>query len=582
MLNSCSPYLKLLENKGIEWHPSLSKALAAKAVKQNKLIFQHIGYVSNTSIREDSIRLFSNPEVIKILNDNFICIAEDKEDRPESFLLALDLLFLNQDFSYGPMNLFIMPDRKPIVCFSDCDPDNFMEIASSILSAWNEKKELLGELADELSKRVVNTGVITKKCNSSNAGHEELLKYMIHWYKGMFEKDFVFRLKPFTPNPSSIYTAVEFLRCYPDEEISYNIESLLDLLQYSLLFDPVDGGFFRQCEDNSCSRVFYEKTLEENSMFTLLYSAAYNYFGKESYKQTALMCISFIRNVLSNGKGGYCTSTTLMTPENESTYYQYSINELSILFPERYKEISSALGMDLSREKTEKQMPKREPGRETIITNEELKLLQERRREHRGHFIDKREITSYNSQFVKAIAMSARLLGMPELFNYAEDTMEYLIINNRNDEGKLFRYVCCNKRRMLGYLSDYSNFLEAAMELYKFNGDEMYMSIATATLSVIIKYFYKPENGMFSKSEKSLQAETIPFKRESNIDVMKPSANSVMAGNLITYYELTGNNYYLSLAEQQINNVAPNLLSSGPMLSSWAHKILRMNCIKKL
>ncbi len=581
MLNSCSPYLKLLDNRGIDWHSSLNKELAERAIKEDKLIFQHIGYISSTKLREDAVNLFADKEVATLLNDNFICIAEDKEDRPESFLLALDLLFLNQDFSYGPMNLFIMPDRRPIICFSDCDPENFKEIAKSLLQAKNEKKELLSQLADELSKRAVNTGVITKKCGNSNIGRSELTEYMLYWYKGMFDKDFIFRLKPFTPSPSSLYTVVEYLKCYPDQDISSKIESLLDFLQYSAIFDPIEGGFFRQCEDHTCEKAFFEKTLEDNCQFIILYATAYDFFEKESYKETALKTISFIKEVLSNGKGGFYSSTTLVTSEEDSNYYQYSINELSILFPDNYLNIAAALGFDTTVGKMQKQTPLRVQEIEDEVTSEQLQLLQRRRSEHRGHFVDKREITSYNSQFVKALTLASKLLDMPELISDAQDTMEYLIINNRNPEGKLFRYVCCNRRRMLGYLSDYTNFMDSAMELYKSTEEGMYMRIATSTLTVIMENFYKPENGMFSKSEKSMQSETIPFKRESNIDIIRPSANSIMAGNLITYYELTGETYYLSLAEQQINNIAPNLLASGPMLSSWAHKILRYNCITR-
>lgn len=496
--------------------------------------------------------------------------------------MALDLLFLNDDFSYGPMNLLIMPDRKPIICFSDTDPDNFKEIVKSILKAKDEKKELLSQMANELSKRAVNTGVITQKCGSSGIGRQELTDYMLHWYKDMFDKDFIFHLRPFTPNPSSLYTVVEYLKCYPDQEISSRIESLLDHFQYSAIFDPVDGGFFRQCEDNTCKKALYEKTLEDNSQYIILYSAAYQYFGKESYKETALKTISFIKEILSNGKGGYFSSSTLMTPLSESHYYSYSIHELSVLFPDRYREIAFALGMDPGAERMEKQVPVRVPEKERLVSEPEIQLLKNRRREHRGYFTDWREITSYNSQFVKALTLASDLLNKPELISTAQDTMEYLIINNRNEEGKLFRYVCCNRKRMLGYLSDYTNFMDASMELYKHTGDSMYMRVATRTLDVVMEHFYKPENGMFSKSERSIQAETIPFKRESNIDIIRPSANSVMAGNLITYYELTGKDYYLDIARQQIDNIAPNLIASGPMLSSWAHKVLRLNCVKKI
>ncbi|MFA6334339.1 MAG: DUF255 domain-containing protein [Bacteroidales bacterium] len=575
MFNTCSPYLKLLTGKGIDWNASLTEELVERAIKEDKLIFQHIGYVSNMYIREESVKLFSDPKIIKVLNDNFICIAEDKEDKPESFLLALDLLFLNQDFSYGPMNMFIMPNRKPIICFSDCEIGHFMDLTNSIILAKKEKKELLIKLSEELSKRAVNTGIITEKRCEAALDSALLSKYVQMWYKSTFENDFISKLKPFTPNPSSILTIIEYLKYFPNETISLKVECMLDHLQSSAIFDPVDGGFFRQAKDYSCQEAQYEKTLEENSQFMMLYTTAYKYFNKESYRKTAILTYEFVKNELSNKKGGYYNSSTLMTPVDDSSYYLFSINELSILFPERYADITIALGLDITKNKLKKQVPVRRVDYFDIITEEERALLRTRRDEHRGYYIDKREITSHNSQFIKALTMSSKLLDNDQMYLEAVDGLDYLLVNNRNNLGKLYRYTCCQQRTLLGYLSDYSNFIDASLELFKAKGNREYLNTALKYLDIVMENFYKPENGMFSKSEKNLRVETIPFKRESIIDVIRPSANSIMTGNLLSFYEITGNEEYLKIAEQQINNIIPNLLSSGPMLSSWAHKILK-------
>jgi len=577
MFNTCSPYLKLLFDKGIDWHSSLTPELIEKAEKEGKLIFQHIGYVSNMHIRERAEKLFSDKRVIQILNDNFICIAEDKENNPESYLIALDLLFLNQDFSYGPMNMFVMPDRKPIICFSDCDPEYFLDVAGSIVEANNGKRDLLIQLSEELTKRVVNTGVITEKGNISAITPKLLDTYIKHWYMGMFENDFIYQTSPFTPSPSTLITVLEYIKHFKEQNISDKIESLLDHLQYSAIFDPVDGGFFKQANDYSCSEPYYEKTLEENAQFILLYAIAYDHFKKESYKTTAQLTYQFIKNELGTQSGGFRGSITLTTPYDDSNYYKYSLNELIVLFPERYIDIVIGLGLDISAKKFEKQTPIRNSRTYNIIRDNEILRLRERRDEHRGYLSDKREITSYISQMVKSLAISSTLLNDKSLYTEACNIMGYLLVHNRNDEGRLYRYNCCQKSSIPGYLSDYSDFIAALIELYKTTGekDNEFLVYAKRYLEFVIKHFYKPENGMFSKSEFSIVPDILASKRESNIDFLKPSANSIMAGNLLSFYEITGDKEYLRMAEQQIVNIAPNLHSSGPMLSSWAQKILR-------
>ncbi|MCK9627398.1 MAG: DUF255 domain-containing protein [Bacteroidales bacterium] len=577
MFNTCSPYLKMLFGKGINWHPYLSEELIDLAVKEGKLIFQHIGYMSNMHVREMAEKLFSDQRVVKILNDNFMCIAEDKESNPESYLIGLDLLFLNQDFSYGPMNLFVMTDRKPIICFSDCDPEYFLDVAGSIVEANKGKKHLLAQLSEELSKRAINTGVITNKITSDNITPEVMEVNARQWYHAMFENDFIYQTTPFTPNPSSLITLIDYIQYYKDQEVSDKIESLLDHLQFSALFDPIDGGFFKQANDYSCEVPFYEKTLEENAHFIHLYSLAYKLFKKESYRKTALLTYSFINEKLCSKNGGFIGSTTLTTSPEDSNYYEYSLNELMLMFPARYMDIALALGMDITLNKFVKQIPVRNSRTYNIIQDDEISILKERRSEHRGYYSDKREVTSYISQLVESLAASSVLLDEPFLYKDAVVIMEYLLLHNRNENGRLYRYNCCQKSSIPGYLSDYSDLIAALIELHKASGEANsdYKVYAGKYIDFVLKHFYKPENGMFSKSECSIQPDTIPFKRESNIDFLKPSANSIMAGNLISFYEISSNKEYLDIAAQQIMNIAPNLNSSGPMLASWAQKTLK-------
>lgn len=574
MFKVCSPYLKLLSEKGVNWQQSLTPELLARVQSEDKMIFLHIGYISNINLRESSLELFGNNSVAELLNKEFISIAEDKDDNPESFLLALDLLFLNKDFSYGPMNIFITPDRKPLVCFSECNPEYFISIAQDIIKAKKEKRELLDKLADEFSKRVLNTGIIKETGKIPEINSRLLFDYIQKWFHRMFESDFLLNVKPYTPNPNSLFTVLSYLKINPDTVMLEKIDNFLDRLQFSALFDPIDGGFFRQATDYTCSEPLFEKTLEENSQYIQLFAAAYDLFGKESYKETAYVIYNFVINELKNEGGGYCSSTTLINKIEDSVYYSYSINEMSIMFPDRYQEISVALGFDTTASETEQQIPLRTSDLYSVISENELQILKGRRKEHRGYFKDSRIITSYNAQFSRGAAAASVYLNDKSMYKTALETFDFLINNNLNSNGQLLRYTCCSSGCTRGYLSDYADFISAAIELYKVGNGRVFAIVANKYLDYVIENFHKQENGMFSKSEKDRDNIIVPFKRESNIDIMKPSANSVMAGNLIEMYKISGNKKHLEIAERQINNIASDLINSGPLLSSWAHKIL--------
>jgi hypothetical protein len=565
----------MFSEEGIKWNFSLDNELLHYALEEDKLIFLHIGYFSNITLRESTSKLFNDPEIISLLNENFVCLIEDKEENPESFLLALDLLLLNQDFTYGPVNMFIMPNRRPLIAFSNCDPEHFKELAKRVLLAKSEKREKLFQMSEELSKRVINLGIAQKTEKKPKIDSEFFNLYLKTWFNSIFQTDFLSRFKPFTPSPVSLFTLIEYLKTFPDDEISERVENLLDHFQYSPLFDVIDGGFFRQAVDYTCLQPLFEKTLEENSQFLALYSLAYDYYKKDSYKKTALLISEFIQNELSNGKGGYYNSTTLLGDIKESVYYHYSINELKILLPDRYQEVADAIGLDIDADPKKRQLPVRGIDTLNVITLDEIKSLRLRRAEHRSYFKDERCITASNSMCVKALTIASRYLSDPMLYQKAVANFEFIIYNNiSKEDSRLFRYTCRSQSYLPGYLSDYAHFIEASLELFQMKGEDEYFHVAKRYLEMTTERFFKPGNGMFSKSEIGTPVHTVTFKRESNIDFMRPSANSVMAGNLLTMYGITSDEFYLNMASQQLLNVAPNLMNSGPMLSNWAHKIL--------
>ncbi len=565
----------MFTGKGVKWNFSLDNRLLHTAMEEDKLLFLHIGYISNIKIREESLNLFDNSEVSSLLNENFIPILVDREDNPELYLLALDILFLNQDFSYGPVNMFIMPNRRPIIAFSDCNPEKFIVIAQRILQAKNEKRQRLIEMSDELSRQISVTGSIKKVTDVSSIDKSLLSIYLDSWLTSIFETDFISRFRPFTPSPLSLLSIVEYLRIYPDKAIMERVENLLDHFQYSPLFDVIDGGFFRQAADYTCLQPLFEKSLEENSQFLALYSLAYSLFGKKSYRETSVKISEFITNELNNGHGGFYSSTTLMNSPDDSVYFQFSVNELKMLFPEEYSEIGYALGLDINTDIRKRQLPVRGPETYRIISESHLNALKIRRREHRSYFKDQRVVTSSNALAVKSFAIAAQNLTDTFMYRTAKECFEYIVYNNiHKEDSRLCRYSCDSEKYLNGYLSDYAHFIEAAVELYKIGGEKEFMFVAENYMEMVIKRFYKPENGMFNKSETDTSNNLFPFKSEPNSDFVRPSANSVMAGNLLSFYKITNEKKYLSMAEQQLCNVALNLIYSGPMLSSWAHKIL--------
>ena len=588
MFESASPYLKLFSKNKINWHHCFTNELLKKAEDEDKLFFLHIGSFGNIYQREQSMQLFSDPEVISLLNDNFLCIVEDREDKPETFLMALDLLFLNDDFSGGPMSMIITPNQQPIICFSTTAPMDCRDTLNSILLAKKEKRERLMDMAKELSKRIAKTAIITNESDKYIDRNE--LTGMIKEWIAANHSDFMFWISPYRASPCKLLSQMACLK-YADNigtNQSHRLKSILRHYQYSALFDPISGGFFSHAKDATCKEALFEKALYINSSFLMLYTQASKILKEESYIKSAELIYHFITNelkyTLSNESGdnddtgfGLCNSTTLTCKIEDADYYSYSMGEVMLLFPDKYEDISSGLTFQSNIGSKKRHTPIRTEKTYECIKERDLEILRERRKEHRNYYRDTRIMSEANFRAVKAIAMASELFDSYTMLEDAINIFDYVIKHNsRPSDGKLFRYSHSEKQYFSGNLSDYASLISASIELYRKRGEQKYLDIALKYTGMVYNKFLKPENGMFLKSEQntSIEENCVPFRREFNIDIFKPSANSIMAGNLISLYEVTGREEFLRHAHRQISNIAPNIPESGPMLSNWIGEIV--------
>ncbi len=576
MFKSSSPYIKIMSQSSIKWHYSLTKELFHRAMEEDIIIYLHIGSYTDISVRQKSIELFSNNKIVSLLNNRFIPIIEDKEDRPESYLLAIDLLFLNEDFSNGPFHIFIMPNRQPIIAFSDSDPDVFIEIALSILDAMKNNRDRLKQMASELSKRAINTGVITQSSKISS-NYFLIDNKLQKWFKETINSDYLFKLNSFMPNSTLMYSLLDYIDNYKNESYKDKLEIILDQIQYSYLFDVINGGFFKQTISLESDTPLFEKNIEEISLLTQVYILAYKVYNKRSYLKTIEKNIQFLMEI-NNGEGFPIAISLTDNDLESSSYYTFSLNELYILFSDRYLSVAKSLSLDIDADPKKKQIPKRTMDTYSNLSEKDISILKNREKEHIGYFVDSRLVTSANFSVIKTILIYLDMYDNPLMFKNVKDLFDRIFDSNCDIvSGFLCRYSDNREIYFLGSLSDYAAFIETTLLLFTKTNEEKYLKYALKSTEFVIKNFYKESNGMFSKSQNTSACDTIiPFKRESNIDIIRPSANSMMCGVLIDLYVITNDISYFKIAKRQLDNILPNIEEAGIMLANWANKSLKL------
>lgn len=576
MYKTASPYVKELLKGEIDWHPFSIDTLK-KAVRENKIIFVHIGNISNIRKRTAAMELFSNKDVVEMIKNNFIAIALDSEDVPEAHLLGMDLLLINEQKLSEYVNIFSLPGIKPVTCFSSLNPDDFLYIANNIAISFVDEREKLELASTFLTKRLKFSSIVTEKAKPGSISPKLLHAYIKSWSTRFLDKENKYRREPYSITARNLTFILEYAHKYKIKEYLKYIDETLTHLYYSAMFDPIDGGIFREAEDYTFTHPTFEKTIYQNANAAIMFSTAYKYLKKRIYKEATERMVQFLEEQMRIPGKGYMTYISLNRLPDESTYYKYSLNELRMAFPLKYKSIAMKLGMDTTEEEGKYQnISNTEKYWE--ITTSELDALKKIRREKRGELVyDKRVMTGYNCRTAVAFCTIAKNCRNGEKASYsamAKEVIDNILASQRKGKINLYKYInSTNVEYSTSDLYDYSLFLNCLLNYYLLTKDEKYNSIAKTYALYIIFNHFQPSTGMFNKTAR--YEPRIPVKRSPVIDYNTLSSNSIMADNLLLLHKITGyNDIYIRTFKQQIYNIEPQLIGSGPFMTGWGMQVL--------
>ncbi len=574
MYKTASPYVKELLKGEIQWHPFTVQTLEY-AKEEDKMIFVHIGNIANIEARNQAFALFNTPEVIKILQDNFICIALDTEDVPEAYLIGMDLLLINEQKISEHINIFSLPGIKPVTSFSSLLPDDLLRIAQNILISFVHKREKLELAGQYLTQRLKLSGIVTKKEEEKNISPKLLHAYIRSWASRFLDKTNKYRRIPYTLAARNLAVILEYAHHYQITEYLNDIDETLQHIYYSPMFDPIEGGLFRQADNYSLQNPSYEKIIYENANAIILYTTAYRHFKKRIYKEAAERIAEFLHSSMRIDGRGYITYITLKGTASESDYYKYSLKELKEMFPLRWREISTSLGMSLQENENFMQTISN-TRKYWEITYDELEALKAIRKRRIGSIIyDKRIITGYNCKVATALCSMAAASPRngKRYLTLAAQIVENILKIQKNGKIKLYKYISTtNVEYSVSDLYDYSLFLNSILQLYILTKEPKYLSLAKTYSEYIFVNYYISDTGMFSKT--SQEKPRIPVKRAPVIDYNTLSSNSIMAENMLLLHKIMPENpNYINTFKQQIYNIEPQLIGSGPFMAGWGMQL---------
>ena len=541
-----SPYLKQHEDNPVDWY-AWNKETLLKAKEEKKPIFLSVGYASCHWCHVMAHESFEDQETAKLMNEKFINIKVDREERPDlDYVFQKSLSILTGTQGGWPLSMFLDENGVPFTGGTYFPPKemqgrpDFKKVLNNVSSVYKENREKIIAQAPQMQD-------IFSQINQRSAVLSQPLEPFVEKIISYLDEEYgSFKGAPKFPQFYMFDAILYFYLKTNNQKYLTPVEKLLSNISSKGVYDQLAGGIARYAVDEKWVIPHFEKMLYDNIQYIGLLTKFYQKTKKEYFKKKLIQTIKFINKEFKNEENLYGSAYDADSEGVEGKYYVWSYEELKKLlendlklFEKKY-EISSAGNFEGKNILVESKNELNEV-EQTKITQIEEKLIQERSKRVRPFFDDKSQ-TDLNAFILDTLIGSAIVLGDNNLKNEAMSTLEIL---NKKLSNKI--YHCYDSTEIDAFLEDYVYYAMLLVTLYEVNGDEKSLEKAINTMKEIWEIFYNKDTQLLQKNkikDNDLFVSPIDLN-DSNI----PNGNSVYLNLCNKIYTITNDKFWFDKVE---------------------------------
>jgi len=542
LINEKSPYLLQHANNPVEWFPWGEEAFN-KAKIEDKPIFLSIGYSTCHWCHVMSRESFEDEEVAKVLNDSFISIKVDREERPDVDNIYMSVCQAMTGGGGWPLTVIMTPEKQPFFAGTYFPKNNkygnpgLMELLDKISIAWQENKEELVEYSNDLLVKL-------KDDSEDHKGEfsKEIIDQTFNYFKKSFDPVFGgFGNAPKFPSPHNLTFLLTYFKATGEIKALDMVKTTLDNLQKGGIFDHLGGGFSRYSVDKKWFAPHFEKMIYDNALLAIAYLQTYQETGEERYKKVCEKIFNYILRDMTSSEGGFFCAEDADSEGEEGKFYLWTQEEIEeVLDKEEAKLFISYYGVSSKGNFEGKNILNligKDLDKETQFDTMRQKLFEYREKRIRPRRDDK-ILTSWNSLMIVALSMGARILKQDKYLVAAKNSMDFLMTKLVNKEGRVLARYCKGEAAYFGYLEDYAFLIWALIEMYETTFNCFYLEKALIFNKDMLKVFWdEKEKGLFIYGKDS---EQLILKTKEAYDGAIPSGNSIAAMNMLRLSLITG------------------------------------------
>jgi uncharacterized protein YyaL (SSP411 family) len=600
-----SPYLLQHAHNPVDWYPWGEEAFA-KAKKEGKLVFLSIGYSSCHWCHVMEKESFEDETVAKILNDNFVCIKVDREERPDIDQIYMTALSVQGQQGGWPLSMFLAADGKPIAGGTYFPRDDRVIDGKTARGFTSLLKVVAGfqkEHADDLVKQADQVAAATNEALAGLARgvavvelDRSLVAAAVEAVGSEFDPEYGGFGSPARKFQGTKFPVPSYLQLLQSEaartesaNIKAMVQTTLDHMARGGIYDHLGGGFHRYSTERTWTVPHFEKMLYDNAQLCEVYARAYRIAKDPAYRHVLEQTLAFVDRELTAPDGGYYSALDADSEGTEGRFYVWTAKEIdsvlgnakdASLFKEFYCEDgtnfeASFYILKLSTWSLGKRAAVLKVTREQLekhLADMRKKLFDARSKRPRP-FRDTKILTAWNGQMIAGAAMAGQALGDKAAVVAAGRAAEFVLKNLRTPEGRLLRSYGAApgqkaEARLNGYLDDYAYLTHGLLCLYDVSGEKRWLDEAKALTDTMVKYHDDPKNGAFFYT--SNDHEKLFARSKDQYDSAQPAANSVAAQNLVQLWLKTGDTKYAKLAERTFQALAGPLKANPTSLTALA------------
>ena len=568
LFGESSPYLLQHAHNPVEWYPWGEESLQ-KAKSENRPIFLSVGYSACHWCHVMAHESFEDEEIAKIMNENFINIKVDREERPDIDDIYQRVSQLAIGTGGWPLSVFLTPDQKPFYVgtyfpkYGRYGMPGFGTILGQLAEAYKTKRQEIDSATVEFLQALEHSakdvqqprGVILDRSILDEAA-VGLLHMSDPVYGG-------FGQAPKFPNPSNL---LFLLRCYDISGLNRYKDFVMftaDKMAAGGIHDQIGGGFARYSTDQKWLVPHFEKMLYDNALLVQVYAELYQISGDEKYLEVVEKTLEYVRREMMSPENGFYSAQDADSEGEEGKFYVWSKQEISNslgdetiarIFCEYYGvgqagnfegknilNIRSSFA-DLSLKYS------RPPEMLKRIINDASSRLFEIREKRVKPGRDDKMLTAWNGLMISGFAKGFRVTNNKHYLEIAKNTIEFIESRVTRDNGRLYRTFKDGISKLNAYLDDYAFYVNALLDVFELDSNPIYLEKAIKYTDFMLQHFWDPVDcTLYFTSD---DHEQLIVRTKSLYDLAVPSGNSVAASDLLRLYHLTQKNDYLEKAEQ--------------------------------